>query len=56
MESKGDNYHQKVREGFLKLADGREDFIVIDATEPAEKVHQELIDGLIHSLTTDEHE
>ena len=32
MEQKGDRYHAKVREGFLKLAEGRDDFAVVDAT------------------------
>ena len=31
MERKGDGYHSRVREGFLKLAEDRPDFVVVDA-------------------------
>jgi dTMP kinase len=31
MERKGRQYHEMVREGFLKLAEQREDFVVVDA-------------------------
>lgn len=43
MERKGNDYHKKVREGFLKLAEGRKDFVVIDATEDIETVHKQII-------------
>jgi dTMP kinase len=43
MERKGDGYHSRVREGFLKLAQGRPDFVVIDATAGIETVHKEVI-------------
>jgi dTMP kinase len=42
MEQKGDNYHKKVREGFLKLAEGREDFVVINAADDIETVHKQI--------------
>ena len=46
MEQKGDSYHAKVREGFLALAQGRDDFVVIDATQPAEEVGLEVIEAV----------
>jgi dTMP kinase len=44
MEQKGDSYHQKVRQGFLQLAEEREDFAVVDATADIEKVHRKVIE------------
>jgi dTMP kinase len=43
MERKGGGYHGRVREGFLKLAAGRPDFAVVDATASLEAVHKEVI-------------
>jgi dTMP kinase len=43
MEQKGKLYHQKVREGFLKLAQQRKDFAVVDANEDIETVHKKVI-------------
>jgi dTMP kinase len=43
MESKGSEYHKKVREGFLSLADGRRDFFVVDARKEIEAVHKDII-------------
>lgn len=43
MERKGDGYHGRVREGFLRLADGRPDFAVVDATADMETVHKEVV-------------
>ncbi len=43
MEQKGDGYHQKVREGFLELAKGRKDFVVIDATNDVKTVYKQVI-------------
>ena len=42
MEQKGDGYHQKVREGFLELAKGREDFAVVDSSIDIETVHEKI--------------
>jgi dTMP kinase len=44
MERKGDGYHQKVREGFLKLAREQKDFFVIDATQDIDAVHKKVIE------------
>jgi dTMP kinase len=43
MERKGDGYHGRVREGFRKLAEGRSDFAVVDATADLETVHKEVV-------------
>jgi dTMP kinase len=43
MERKGDGYHGRVRAGFLKLAEGRPDFAVVDATADMETVHKEVV-------------
>jgi dTMP kinase len=43
MERKGDGYHGRVREGFLKLAAGRPDFVVVDATRRIDVVHKEVV-------------
>ena len=43
MERKGDGYHSRVREGFLKLAEGRPDFAVVDATVSPEAVHKQVV-------------
>ncbi len=46
MEQKGDSYHARVREGFLVLADTRDDVVVVDATQSAEAVHQAVLDAV----------
>ncbi len=43
MERKGDGYHSRVREGFLKLAEGRPDFAVVNATGSMEATHREIV-------------
>ena len=43
MESKGDGYHKQVREGFLKLAEQREDVLVVDATGDITTIHEEVL-------------
>ena len=40
MEAKPRQYHQKVREGFLQLADERDGFLVVDAAGDIETVHE----------------
>jgi dTMP kinase len=44
MEQKGDNYHQKVREGFLRLAGKQKNFAVVDATKDIETVHRKIVE------------
>ncbi len=46
MEQKGDNYHIKVREGFLKLVDYMENVAVIDSTLKIDAVHKEVITAI----------
>jgi dTMP kinase len=43
MEQKGDGYHQKVREGFLKLSKQRKDFIVVNASDGIDTVHKRIL-------------
>jgi len=43
MEAKGDGYHQKVREGFLQLAQEQKNVLVVDATVEAEIVHKKIL-------------
>jgi dTMP kinase len=49
MEQKGDAYHRKVREGFLKLSDIHPSVKVVDARGTVEQVHQDVL-KLIHGL------
>lgn len=44
MEAKPHQYHQRVREGFLKLAGLRENFCIVDATADIETVHKKVIE------------
>jgi len=50
MEQKGDDYHNRVRQGFLKLAEGRPDFAVVDAAGSVESVHKEVVAALQRRL------
>ena len=43
MEQKGEDYHAKVREGFLKLAEAGENVVVVDARGSIDMVHAEII-------------
>lgn len=47
MEQKGADYHAKVRQGFLKLAEDREDFAVVDAMQSPETVHQAVLEAVM---------
>lgn len=51
MERKGAGYHAKVREGFLKLAESREDFAVVDATQSPEAVHEAVLDIVVEFVS-----
>ena len=44
MEQKGDEYHKKVRQGFLTLAEERSDFVVVDASQEIEAVHKRIVE------------
>jgi len=44
MERKEDAYHQRVREGFLKLAKTRKDFVVVDAAGDIETVQKRVLE------------
>ena len=43
MEQKGNDYHQKVRQGFLELAKNRKDFVILDASADIETVHKKVV-------------
>jgi dTMP kinase len=43
MEQKGDDYHKKVRDGFLELAKQRKNFSVVNAADDIETVHKRVI-------------
>jgi len=42
MEQKGNDYHQKVRQGFLELAKNRKDFVILDAGADIDATHQKI--------------
>jgi len=44
MEQKGDGYHQRVRKGFLELAQKQKNFFVIDAAQDIDAVHKKVIE------------
>ncbi len=44
MEQKGDGYHQKVRDGLLKLAQEQKNFFVINATQDINTVHKKIME------------
>lgn len=44
-ESKGRSYHEKVRQGYLDLAKEDKAFVVIDAADTVERVHQKIVDA-----------
>ena len=46
IEQKGDGYHQRVREGFLKLAKSRENFVVVDGSDDIETIHKKVLEVL----------
>lgn len=50
MEQKGPQYHAKVREGFLKLAELRKDIVVINAVQDIDAVHQQILDNIQRML------
>jgi dTMP kinase len=50
MERKGESYHSRVREGFLRLADRRPDFVVVDATGNLETMHKEVVRAVQKAL------
>jgi len=56
MERKGDAYHGRVREGFLKLAEGQAGFAVVDATQSPEAVHRAVVTAVEKVLRRDDGE
>jgi dTMP kinase len=43
IEQKGEDYHKKVREGFLKLAKQREGFVVVNASDTIDTVQKQIL-------------
>jgi len=43
MEAKGDGYHRKVRQGFLQLAEQRENVVVVGATGDVDTTHKRIV-------------
>jgi dTMP kinase len=43
MEQKGEGYHQRVREGFLRLAEQQKNFLIVDAAGDIETVHKKIL-------------
>jgi dTMP kinase len=46
MEQKGDNYHKKVRDGFLKLAKQQRNFVVVNAADDIDAVHKKVVETI----------
>jgi dTMP kinase len=46
MEQKGDNYHKKVRDGFLKIAKQQKNFVVVNAGDNIEAVHKKITETI----------
>lgn len=46
MEQKGQEYHKKVRQGFLQLAKHYSNIVIVDGTEDIEKVHKRVVQVL----------
>lgn len=44
MEAKGDDYHQKVRDGFLGLAQQQKGFVVVDASSDIDTIHKKIVE------------
>jgi dTMP kinase len=49
MEQKGDAYRERVREGFLRLAEMENSFAVIDATGDIETVHKRVVETVVQA-------
>lgn len=43
IEQRGEDYHQKVQEGFLRLAETNSGFVVVDARVGVEAVHEHVV-------------
>ena len=44
MEQKGDEYHKKVRDGFLEVAQLHQHFVVVNAASDTQTVHRHIVD------------
>ncbi len=47
IEKRGEEYHEKVRRGFLKLAEERPDtYVVVDGNRPVQEVHENIMKAI----------
>jgi dTMP kinase len=46
IEQKGKEYHKKVREGFLKLAESYEKVVLVDGRDTIEAVHKQVVESV----------
>ncbi len=46
MEQKGDDYHKKVRQGFLNLAEQQKGFVIVNASDGIDAVHKKIIETI----------
>ena len=44
MEQKGADYHAKVRQGFLSLADKQKNIIILDASADIDSIHKQIVE------------
>ena len=51
MEQKGKEYHQKVRQGYLELADNYDKVVVVDGRQTVEQVHESVVESVKISLS-----
>ena len=54
-ESKTLAFHRRVREGYLKMAKGQPDWLVVDAAQHASAVHAEIMEAILH-ITNQTHD
>ena len=45
-ENKSLIFHQKVREGFLKIADNNSDYLIIDANDDPQAIHKKIVSSV----------
>ena len=46
MEQKGDSYHKKVRDGFLKIAKQQKNFVVVNAADNIDAIHKKVTETI----------
>lgn len=46
IEQRSDEYHKRVRQGFLELAEKYDNVVVVDASDDIEKVHKKVVEAV----------